>query len=380
MESDTSRHRVSNKLTPSVPDDETILGWDRSDVEKFAASRLDEVAGVIRRLIAIGGDRALTVLCSFLAARGPALDDKPAPSQLAIRGLVLSGPAGIDAFAKALRTERVRYSAKALVVLIRVGKGEGLIDPMGSLRDIPDDFLEDPIPAGTAEAVQRMLSDIASEAVAEVPGALEVLSRVLSESTMLDAGKGTSDAASVVRLLSEASIRLTPAILDDFGKLIEAERTELHYQRFLELHPVLLDPLAAEVVPQQRLGVEYATDFALRRHDGGWTVVEIERPQDNIFTTRDDFSARFTHAYGQVLDFQQWVDQHVAYARELMPGIAVPGGLLVVGMRRPLSPRQANKLKQFADNSRRVDVVTYDELLARGRQLYASLWHHSLPE
>lgn len=362
-----------------MPNDETILGWDRNDVEKFAESSLEDVAAIIRRLIAIRSDRALTVLCSFLATRGPTLDDKPAPSQLALRGLVLSGPAGIDAFGKALRTERVRYQAKALIVLIRVAKGEGLIDPMGPLRDIPDDFLDDPIPAGTAEAAQRMLSDIASEAVAEVPGALSILSGVLSESTMLGAAKGIADATMVIRLLSEASIRLTPSILDDFEKLIGAKRTEPHYQRFLERHPVLLDPLAAEIVPQQRLGVEYATDFALSRHDGSWTVVEIERPQDNIFTTRDDFSARFNHAYGQVLDFQQWVDQHVAYARELMPGIAVPRGLLVVGLRQPLSLRQANKLKQFADNSRRVDIVTYDELLAKGRQLYASLWHRSPP-
>lgn len=55
------------------------------------------------------------------------------------------------------------------------------------------------------------------------------------------------------------------------------------------------------------------------RHDGGWTLIEIERPQDKIFTTSDDFTSRFTHAFGQVLDFQQWVDQNVAYAQELLP-------------------------------------------------------------
>jgi hypothetical protein len=113
--------------------------------------------------------------------------------------------------------------------------------------------------------------------------------------------------------------------------------------------------------------VEYATDFALRRHDGGWTLVEIERPQDDLFTRGDDFAARFTHAFGQVLDFQQWVDQNVAYARELMPGIAAPRGLLVIGTRQGLGDRQTKKLKQFADNSRRIEIVTYDQLLARGQ-------------
>ena len=100
-----------------MAEDEEILAWSRSDVEAFTErSPAEEVAQVIRRLVEIGDDRALSVLCSFLAARGPDLDDKPAPSQLAVRGLVLSGPIGIDAFGKALRTQRVRYSAKALVL------------------------------------------------------------------------------------------------------------------------------------------------------------------------------------------------------------------------------------------------------------------------
>jgi hypothetical protein len=60
-----------------------------------------------------------------------------------------------------------------------------------------------------------------------------------------------------------------------------------------------------------------------------------------------------------------------------MRGIAAPRGLLVVGMRKPLSSRQANKLRQFADNSRRIELVIYDELLARGQQLYAISCHCS---
>lgn len=359
-----------------MPGDEDILGWSPSDVEEFTEREpAEEVACAIRRLVEIGGDHAVGVLSSFLAARGPYLHDKPAPSQLAVRALVLSGPPGIDALGEALRTQHVRYSAKALIVLVRVAEGSGLTNPMGPLRAIPDDFLDVSIPAGTAEAAQRMLSGLASEAVAGVPGALNVLAHVLSEASMSSDEEGISDAANVIRLLSEASIRLTPSVLDEFEALIGSQQTESHYQKFLKRHPVLLDPLAAEMIPQQRLGVEYATDFALRRHDGGWTLVEIERPQDKIFTARDDFTARFTHAFGQVLDFQQWVDQHVAYARELMPAISAPRGLLVVGVRQRLSLRQANKLRQFSENSRRVEIVAYDELLARGRHLYGSLWH-----
>lgn len=361
----------------STPTDEELLGWDGKTVEAFAEREApEELARAIQRLIKIGSPQAITVLRMFLGARGAGLYDKPMPSQLALRGLVLCGPDGIDAVGVALRTQRVRYAAKVVVVLLRVAEGSGLVNPMQG-RMIPDDFLDRPLPPGSEEAAQKVVAGIASEAVTEVPGATRVIAHLLFESAM-DADE--ADAAAVIQLLTEASIRLTPGVLDQFEALIEVQKTEQDYQSFLEQHPVLLDPLAAEVVSKQRLGVEYATDFALRRHDGGWTLVEIEKPQDRMFTTSDDFTAPFTHAFGQVLDFQHWVDNNVAYAQTLMPGIAAPRGLLIMGTRQPLTERQSDKLKQFCDNSRRIEIVTYDELLARGRQLYDSLWHRSRVE
>ena len=361
-----------------MPTEEEMLGWDSRAVEQFAESREgDEIAQVVDRLVTRGGAKEIGALCKFLGARGSDLADKPMPSQLALRGLLLCGPQGVDAIGIAFRTLRVRYAAKALIVVIRVAEGRGLTNPFVSGRTIPDYFLDRSLPPGTQEAAQRVLSSIASEAVANVPGAIQAIAGLLSEATITGEGSEYEDAAAVVRLISEASIRLTPRVLDDFEALINARKSESAYQRLFERHPVLIDPLAAEIVPQQRLGGEYATDFALRRHDGGWTLVEIEKPQDALFTARDDFTAKFTHAFGQVLDFQQWVDGNVAYAERHMPGAQAPRGVLIMGVREGLSERQNLKLKQFAENSRRVEIVTYDELLARGRQLYASLWHRA---
>jgi Shedu protein SduA, C-terminal len=360
----------------SVPTDKEVLAWDQRAVERFSERSEDnEIAQVVDRLVARCEAPEIEVLCKFLGARGSDLSDKPMPSQLGLRGLVLCGPPGVDAIGTAFRTLRVRYAAKAFVVLIRVAEGKGLTNPFSGYRIIPDHFLDRPLPPGTQEAAQRLLSGIASEAVLNDPVAMRVMAGVLSEAAIRGEGDRYEEAATVVRLLSEASIRLTPAVLDDFEALINAGRAESAYQRFFENYPVLIDPLAAEVVSQQRLGSEHATDFALRRHDGGWTLIEIEKPQDALFTNRGDFTANFTHAFGQVLDFQQWVDGNVAYAEKHMPGVQAPRGALIMGRRESLSTRQARKLKQFAENSRRVEIVTYDELLARGRQLYASLWH-----
>jgi hypothetical protein len=136
---------------------------------------------------------------------------------------------------------------------------------------------------------------------------------------------------------------------------------------------VLLDPLASKVIPKQSLGLEFKTDFVIQRLDNEYIVVEIEKPQDSIFTKADDFSSGFTHAYGQVIDFLEWVDAHSEYARHHMPGISSPKGLLVMGMRKTLTPMQTSKLKRFCIVNRHIEVLTYDDLLQRGVALYNNI-------
>ena len=82
------------------------------------------------------------------------------------------------------------------------------------------------------------------------------------------------------------------------------------------------------------------------------------------------------HAFGQVLDFQSWVDNNVSYAQKHMKNITAPRGLLVIGLRSKLSEDEQQKLRRFVDNSQRIEVRTFDDLLARGETLYESL-HHS---
>jgi len=167
--------------------------------------------------------------------------------------------------------------------------------------------------------------------------------------------------------------RLTPGLMDAFEGMIAADLPEEHHQRFLAEHPVFLDPIAETIIPKQRLGVEHVTDYAIRRHDGTWLLVEIEKPQDRLFTNAHDLSRAFSHGFGQVIDFQRWVMSNVAYARELMPGITSPRGLLVIGRRSALDSREEDKLRQFAQNSATIDILTFEDLAANARLLYRSV-------
>jgi len=177
----------------------------------------------------------------------------------------------------------------------------------------------------------------------------------------------------IVRAIHNSSILLTQELIDEFRDLIAASRPEAAYQDFLESHPVFLDPLAAEMVPQARLGLEFVTDFLLRRHDHRYVAVEIEKPQDPIFTRRNDFTSEFSHAVGQVIDFQGWVAENVAYAQRKFPLIENPAGLLIIGHRGSLDERRQAKLRRWCANSSSIEILTFDDLIVRADMLLRSL-------
>jgi hypothetical protein len=173
--------------------------------------------------------------------------------------------------------------------------------------------------------------------------------------------------------IRESSIVLTTRLVRNFDELVSVMHPESDYQRFLEQNPVFIDPLAAQVIPQHRLGTEFVTDFVIRRHDSRYVVVEIEKPSDRIFTGSNDFTAPFTHAVGQVLDFQGWVADNVAYAQKRLPAIVDPYGVVIMGRRSDLSTEQELKLRRWNINSKGIEIILYDDLSSRAKTLHRSL-------
>ena len=177
----------------------------------------------------------------------------------------------------------------------------------------------------------------------------------------------------MMRAIRDSSILLTQDLIDQYNALVDTFQPEAEYQRFIEEHPVFLDPLAAEIIPRARLGVEFVTDFVVRRHDYRYLAVEIEKPQDPIFTRKNDFTKEFSHAIGQVIDFQGWVADNIAYAQKHFPLIENPAGLLVIGRRSSLDDKQCAKLRRWCANSRTIEVLTFDDLAVRANALHRSM-------
>ena len=351
--------------------------WDSSQVEAFAqAASADEIQAVVLSLADPGNPEALALVGQLLRARGGTTYEKPVPGVLAARALLQAGPPGVQILSEALiRGPRPPYASGLLMTLWRASRND--FQPSYRLRLVGLDVAEIDPPRGTAEAAHAALSDYVAEAIVN-PDHFSDIGGWMTEISMADDGRGNrAAAADIGSFFAEASIRLSRSLLEEYARLIKAEHPEETYQRFLADNHAPLDPLAAEILPKVRLGAEYATDFALRRHDNRWLLVEIEKPHDQMFTARDDFSAVFTHAYGQVLDFQRWVDDHVEYARVAMSDVVVPRGLLVIGARDGLTPRQENKLAQLVSNSARIDVVTFDDLLRQATVVYENLHKRS---
>lgn len=174
--------------------------------------------------------------------------------------------------------------------------------------------------------------------------------------------------------IRESTIALSRATLAEFENLIASDLKEEIYQRFLGANPVLLDPLARQVILKQQLGVEMVTDFVIARLDNTYILVEIEKPQDQIFTRSDDFTRGFSHALGQVLGFQEWIESNIAYAQKLLPGVVAPVGLLVIGRRGDLTDWQRQKLSRFnINNNGRMRVLCFDDILESAVELRRNL-------
>jgi hypothetical protein len=320
-------------------------------------------------------DDALNKLRRALRERDDHTYAKHVTPRLAARALLRRGPQGVTELLAALPEAPGAIHPNAIIeALWFAARGELGMDLFRVAVMSPD--LTVPPDEETSRAAAGALRDVFAESRVNN----ELFVRLLDFVHKLWMQAATQDDDDCIvsearELFAEATIKLTPSLLDRFRGLIEQDLGEEDYQGFLRDNPVLLDPLATEVVPKQRLGSEHVTDFALRRADARWTLVEIEKPRDPLFTSRNDFTSQFTHAFGQIIDFQRWVESHGQYARSLMPGIASPAGLLVMSRRSSLNDENTAKLNRFIENSRRIDVVTFDDVLESSVSLYNNLYH-----
>ena len=118
-------------------------------------------------------------------------------------------------------------------------------------------------------------------------------------------------------------------------------------------------------------GKRSIADFAIEIYDGNYTLVEIEKPTDRLYLNNGDPSSALTHAEQQVLNWQSWVRQNVAYLRyESNLVMNDPEGLVVIGRRSQLNGDERQKLDERNRSLRgHLQIVTFDTLSMRLAQI-----------
>lgn len=348
------------------------------DVENFVkqVTGFEEMAMKIADLASSNEESTINFLRDLLLVNNDDTFSKHIVPRLACRGLIQKGPRGIEAMVSAIpQAPRLTYSTSIIEALWYTAQGEQ--PPTTTLNDIsllPP--LNEPPSSETVEVARQVFQELIIESQTKEDLFYELIEFIHTNSFITAAyGRNyKSFISTLFNIFTESSLKITSSIIADFEDLINNNYSEEVYQTFLAKHPVFIDPLASNIVPKQKLGTEYITDFVVQRLDGEYIIVEIEKASDEIFTKGNDFTAKFTHAFGQVIDFQEWIDVHGEYARSCIPGISSPRGLLIIGRRSSLTPEQSTKLKRYCINSRFIEVLTFDDLAIKAKNLYQNIY------
>lgn len=344
------------------------------DVDDYVGR--DGMFALFEECMRLGAEADVETLINALTTRAGRTNEKAEVPRIVAAALVCAGEEGITALRHVLEDGEIggmRASA-ALQALWLAASGRPLV---ASAYEFP--YREVEVDPAIRERARITLDDFIAGAATNAERS-RILVELQHRELLLNISLTLpSFNAHVLEVTREASIVLTMSLIEDWEALVERDGPESDFQEFLEKHPVFLDPLAAKVLNRKKLGLELVTDFVVRRHDLRHIVVEIEKPQDRLFTQNSDFTARFTHAYGQVLDFQGWVAENTAYAQKHLPSIESPHGLLVMGRRRDMTAGQEAKLRRWMVNSKSIEVLTFDDLSVRARALHASL-RRAVPE
>ena len=178
--------------------------------------------------------------------------------------------------------------------------------------------------------------------------------------------------------------QLTRGHVTRFKQQLERATREQDLQSFLERDPkILVQHLSGGhgrwVIPHQRLGSQYVTDFLIgeQNSDGWeWQAVELESPRVRMFTKKGDPTAQLNHAITQIQEWRDWLTKNAAYAArprdqqglgltDIRPDLA---GLVLIGRRESVDPA-TNGLRRQMKATLNIEIHTYDFLLtnAQGR-------------
>jgi len=164
-------------------------------------------------------------------------------------------------------------------------------------------------------------------------------------------------------------------LIEQFTELLNTAEKEEEIQVFLKEHPELIYPDFIECFPKFKLGKNFVTDFVylVQGIEGPeYIFVEIEKQSKRIFTLSGQFTAEFTQAKDQILNWDTWITHNQADISQKLPNIFKPKFHLIMGRSAELTSANMEKIRtEFSATNRMFS--TYDEIVARFEQIVERL-------
>lgn len=336
----------------------------QDDVRRFIDQEAtpDRLVVLIDRCLDEGGAVGLACLRQMAESDYGGMTFKFELQSPAASSLLLFGEAGLrELYDIALHNLDRRQAKMSLELLASIAAGSGtaplsLVDQEFAIH--LDDHLKK----------HPTLSDIAQRYLTEI-----VLAYRDEDDLIMSVGSALSNlttsskpaARKLFEAISARWLAISAPVLSDYQALLTSDAdNEATFQKFLTIHPHILDPFAVEVWPQPDLYGFKAPDFIIQRADNAYVLVEIECPAKKLVTGRKQVAAEVTHAVSQVTDYDQFLTKKFGDLEKYFKGWDLPELLVVCGLERELDSEQTLALRNFNRGSR-AKVVGFDWLAQR---------------
>ena len=149
-------------------------------------------------------------------------------------------------------------------------------------------------------------------------------------------------------------------------------------QKFLENNPILLHQfsagIAGGIIFKPKFSNKFIGDFAITTSHDELVLIELE-PLINLMTKNGRASAHLTHAFGQVNDWLQRVEDHkITTLTDLginPDQIGKIRGVVIAGRSSGYDKKKLTALKR--NDTGRISLLTYDDILSSMDTLIISM-------
>lgn len=224
-------------------------------------------------------------------------------------------------------------------------------------------------------------------------GSYDFVNDILSETSSLIAEKNKS--VEQKKKLSEKVLELRSKIseyelafqklkpeawkedLEEFQKLLQDSASEHTIQEWIYLHLWIFGPYYIEATKQEISRDNDKIDFLMGRYDSFYDVIELKLSTCNIFENVEDQIHSPSRENPMSSDVKNAISQVIKYLEEyeLDKGnrlfasgqlIHKPKAIIIIGRG---NIKTKNALRTLNDYLHRIEVLTYDDILDRGKEL-----------